>query len=268
MEDIQRKVDSVPFWFHTMDFGGGIASPGFKSANLLEEEARPPRIPENLEDKTVLDIGAWDGFFSFEAEKRGAKHVVALDHYVWSLDLPAQHGYWQNCKDTGKTAEPYHTIPELWHPDNLPGKAGFDLAKELLGSKVESRVGDFMTLDSTVLGNFDIVLFLGVLYHMENPLDALKRVAAATKELAVIETAIFRTENLEHLPLSRFFELDELNHDISNWWTPNLACLTAMCRAVGFEEVRVVEAECPAPSESKYETSGRAIIHASFSNKH
>ena len=239
-------------------------TPGFKAKSLLEQEAQPPRIPKSLEGKTVLDIGAWDGYFSFEAERRGASRVVALDHYVWSLDLSAQHAYWKECKTKGIPVEPYHSRPELWKPETLIGKAGFDTAKSVLQSKVEPLVGDFMNMDTGDIGVFDITFYLGVLYHVESPMYALRKLAAVTRELAIIETAVFRSSDTVS-PVCRFFESDEFNSDPSNWWAPNCECLMAMCRAAGFNEVSIVDdtAAPPAPTVPGAETFGRVTLHAS-----
>ena len=152
----------------------GIDTPGFKSADLLATELARLKLPAELLGKTVLDVGAWDGFFSFEAERRGAARVTVLDHYMWSLDIPAQQDYWRRCMAQGVAPRAYHET-EYWHPEALPGKAGFDIARELRGSRVEAIVDDFMTTDLAALGRWDVVLYLGVLYHQENPMLALRR---------------------------------------------------------------------------------------------
>src|SRR5438105_3391027 len=74
-------------WFHSIDLGFGVVSKGVKSLETLRGELEGMQLPD-LAGKTVLDVGAWDGYFSFEAAKRGAK-VVSLDHYAWALDIPA-----------------------------------------------------------------------------------------------------------------------------------------------------------------------------------
>ena len=110
----------------------------------------------------MLDIGAWDGFFSFEAERRGAARVVAADYYAW------------------------HGIGWGTHQ----GKAGFTLARECLASRVEDLDIDVMDLSPERVGTFDVVLFLGVLYHLRHPLLALERIASVTRELLIVETAV------------------------------------------------------------------------------
>jgi tRNA (mo5U34)-methyltransferase len=196
------------------------------------------RLP-NLQGKSVLDIGAYDGFFSFAAERNGAARVVALDHYVWSLDLPRHIQYWRDCQERGVAPLPNEQTPH-WQPATLPGKRGYDTAHRLLSSKVETVIGDFMTMHLQPLGQFDVVLFLGVLYHMENPLGSLQRLARLTANLAVIETHAVAIPGYEHLELCEFYSSNQLNGDVSNWWGPNLKALEGMCRAAGFSRVEVV----------------------------
>ena len=231
---LQEKVDAVPFWWHTIDLGHGVVTPGHKSAEALRHELDAMALPD-LKGKSVLDIGGWDGYFAFAAERCGASRVAVVDHYMWSMDSPGQQAYWRRCMEEGVAPRPYHET-EFWHPDTLPGKRGFDLARQALGSNVEPVVADFMTCDLAALGTWDVVLHLGVLYHMQEPLTALRRVAAVTRELAVVETEAIVVPGLEHEALWRFFPGAELNGDVSNWWAPNLTGLLGMLRAAGFVE--------------------------------
>ena len=163
-----------------------MVTPGHKQPAQLERELDALALPD-LRGKSVLDIGGWDGFFAFAAEQRGAARVAVIDHYMWAMDSPGQQAYWRRCMAEGVAPRPYHET-EFWHPDELPGKRGFDVAHEALGSDVEAIVADFMTCDLDALGSWDVVLYLGVLYHMEEPLTAMRRVSAVTTELAVVET--------------------------------------------------------------------------------
>lgn len=239
---IIERVKSVPFWWHSIDLGEGIVTPGHKTPDILRQEVKALRLPM-MSGKSVLDIGAWDGFYSFDAEKRGAARVVALDHHVWSMDIPAMMSYWNDCKKKGIVPRQYDTVPGLWQPDVLPGKRGFELAHDVLRSKVSPVVADFTTMDLDTLGMFDITLYLGVLYHMQDPFGCLKRLARVTRELAVIETAAVCVPGFEDRPLCEFYESNELNADVSNWWAPSQTALVAMCRAAGFSRVDVMSTE-------------------------
>ncbi len=231
--EVQQLISSVPFWYHSIDLGG-VTTPGVRSAASLARETRRVRLPD-VEHKTVLDVGAWDGFYSFECERRGAKRVVALDHYVWSLDLAPLVADGMAGATRGVAEETVH-----WRPEELPGKRGYDTAHRILESQVETVVGDFMAMDESQLGTFDVVLYLGVLYHIQNPLDALKRLARVTNGVAIIETSAISLPFTRNTPVCEFFESDELNNDSSNWWAPNRSALEGMCRAAGFGRVETI----------------------------
>src|SRR5258708_6671367 len=149
-EQLQAQSNKVPFWFHSIDLGQGVVTNGWKTPEILAGEIERLCLPD-LRGKSVLDINAWDGFFSFEAERQGATRVVALDHYMWAMDLAEHNKYWTECQERGVTPDPYHTMP-YYKPDELPGKIGFDTAHAARNSKVEVVVGDFMEMDLGPLG--------------------------------------------------------------------------------------------------------------------
>jgi tRNA (mo5U34)-methyltransferase len=265
----RAAVDSVGYWFHSIDVGHGVVTRGQKPPEVLAAEWDQLRLPP-LAGKTVLDIGAWDGWFSFQAEAAGAARVVALDHYAWSLDvrlwnMTHEERYRMYVDNGFDPTIPVlaHTIPGVWQPGRLPGKRGFDVAHELRDSAVEERVGDLLELDLDTLGRFEVVLYLGVLYHMQDPFLALRRLRAVTGELAVIETASLIVPGFEDHALCEFYPTHELNMDPSNWWTPNAAALTAMCRAAGFSGAEVIAHPPPAedtpPDRPQH---SRIVVHA------
>jgi tRNA (mo5U34)-methyltransferase len=257
----RRRAHDVGFWWHSIDVGNGVTTDGAKSPAVLREELDAIALPA-LSGKSVLDIGGWDGFFAFEAERRGAPRVAVLDHYMWAMDVPGQQQYWRRCLEEGVEPRPYHET-EYWHPDTLPGKAGFDAARELRESAVEEIVADFATGDLQEFGVWDVTLFLGVLYHMRDPLGALSRLANVTRELAIVETEAAVIPGFEHEAMWRFFPGAELNGDVSNWWAPNLAGLGGALRAAGFTNVEVKVG----PPAQLLEAEGgphhyRAVVHA------
>ena len=258
---LEETAESVGYWWHSIDLGEGVVTRGYKTRETLQNELESLRLPD-LRGKTVLDIGAWDGFFSFEAERRGARRVVALDHYVWSLDLPKHIRYTHECGERGVAPLPYEKTPN-WQPDKLPGKRGYDTAHKALDSKVETVVGDFMTMDLASLGPFDVVFFLGVLYHMEDPLAALRRVASLTNGVVIIETHAIALPGYEHLEICEFYSSNQLNGDVSNWWGPNVKALEGMCRAAGFVRVEVMPrsgyVDASHPKGSFYRKTRRAV---------
>jgi tRNA (mo5U34)-methyltransferase len=239
--DLRAKVAEVPYWWHSIDLGGGVVTPGNKSLSVLAREIETLHLGD-LRGKSVLDIGAWDGAFSFAAERAGAERVVALDHWTWSMDLPGYAAYREQALKDGVTLIPPNEHPDYWHPDTLPGKRGIDIAIEALGSKVETVVGDVLDpeFDLDALGQFDLVLYLGVLYHVKHPLLALERLAKLTCGALIVETQAETFRGLENKAICRFFEGSELNGDPSNWWVYNTKALVDLCRAAGFGTVEVL----------------------------
>jgi tRNA (mo5U34)-methyltransferase len=237
-QQLQAMVQAVPVWFHSMDLGQGVVTPGVGSVADLEMRLDSLQLPD-LRGKSVLDINTMDGFFAFEAERRGARRVTALDHYMWAMDMAEHSKYWLGCKEKGLTPRAYHEMP-YYRPDEMPGKIGFETACRALQSNVGAIVAEFMEMDLTSLGSFEVVLYLGSLYHMENPLQALRRVAKVTKDVAIIETEATVFPGYEDHAVCEFFESNELNGDVSNWWAPNEKALIGMCRAAGFSRVSTI----------------------------
>jgi tRNA (mo5U34)-methyltransferase len=124
-EEKQKLVDAVPYWFHSIDFGDGVVSPGRTTAAALEKRLASMQLP-SLEGKTVLDIGAWDGYFSFAAERLGARRVTALDRHVWGADLANAGRFTRFFERSPGGAPQISRISNLWRPNELPLKAGFD----------------------------------------------------------------------------------------------------------------------------------------------
>ena len=207
-------------WYHTIDLGGGLVTQG---ADNTPERLPRLALPASLENRTVLDIGAWDGFFSFECERRGAARVVASDYYSW-------------------------------HADGWGTKAGFELAREALGSKVEDVDIDVMDLSPERLGTFDVVLFLGVLYHVRHPLLALERVAAVTSDLLILDTVVDMVGVKR--PAAAFYPGRELNNDPTNWWGPNVPAVHALLQSAGFAHVQTIT---PPPGAAY--RAARAVYH-------
>ena len=241
-----RLSEAGDHWWHSIDLGHGIITKGTKPKDLLDREIQNLFLPD-LTGKTFLDIGAWDGAMSFEAERLGARRVVALDHYVWSMDFSAQQRAISEAGAVGRSITRWEDDPNVWHPDTLPGKTRFDLAHWALESKVEALVADFMTVDPAELGEFDISLFAGVLYHLPDPISGLRQLAKVTKELAILETEMVHVAGYSAQPLWHYVEGDSMAGDPSNYWLPSKAGLAAALRDAGFPRVEFMEAIGDAP---------------------
>lgn len=237
--ELDARVRDI-VWHHRIDLGGGLVTPGGADRFTALEQTLP-----DMRGASVLDIGAWDGYYSFLAESHGASRVVALDHYVWGVDMAARNLWWEDCAKRGEMPDPARDETDFWR-DDLPGRRGFDLARSVLGSSVEPVVADFMRADLAALGRFDVVLYLGVLYHMLEPLTALQRLRAVTARVAVVETEGIVVPSHRDDLLLRFFAGDELHGDYGNWYATSERALHGMCRAAGFRRVETAVGP-PAP---------------------
>ena len=194
----QDEVNALS-WYHTIDLGNGAVTPGtFNTLKYVDRYG----IPASLAGLSVLDIGAYDGFFTIEAKRRGARRVVALDR--WGL------------------------------PDS-PDRRGFDLAVKATGVGVESVLGDVYELAPSTAGTFDIVFFFGVLYHLKYPLLALERIASVARGSLMLETHLDALST--SLPAMAFYPGAELENDATNWCGPNPEAVEAMLKVAGFPNV-------------------------------
>src|SRR3972149_2927891 len=128
-------------WCHPIDLGGVVTRPEWHVRRRFARRLKFLDLPADLTGKSVLDIGSWDGFFAFECERRGAARVLAIDTYAW----------------------------------DTYGMDGFLLARSTLGSRAEYQRLPVEDISRDALGTFDVVLFLGVLYHLRSPIDGLDR---------------------------------------------------------------------------------------------
>lgn len=169
-------------------------------------------LPDDATGLRVLDVGTRDGFFAFELERRGAE-VVAVDY------VPAE-------------------------------QTGFRVAADLIGSRVEHRNANIYDLSAEKHGTFDIVLFLGLLYHLPDPIQALLLLRSLCRDRMAVESHVIDNGMvmedgsfaaltavapvLSRIPIMQFYPGKALNNDPTNYWGPNLCCLEAMLGECGF----------------------------------
>lgn len=214
-EEITNRIHALGDWFHNMELGGVWTAPHHFLGNYphVKWQRFASSIPSDLSGRTVLDIGCNAGFYSLEMKKRGAARVVGIDH-----------------------------------DDRYLAQAR--LASQITGLEIELR--KLSVYDVAQLGEkFDVVIFMGVFYHLRHPLLALDLIHEhVARDLFIFqslqrgsmdvrewendypfeETAIF---DKPEYPKMHFIER-RYSHDPTNWWIPNRACTEAMLRSAGF----------------------------------
>ncbi len=233
LEARARKIT----WCHPIDLGQGVITrPEWHVRQRFARRVKFLSLPDDLTGKTVLDIGAWDGFFSFECERRGAARVLAIDTYAWDVH----------------------------------GKDGFLLAHEALNSKVESMRLAAEDLDPKEIGQFDLVLFLGVFYHLRSPVAVLDRLRTVTRGTLVCETHGLVPAVHGRYPLISFFPGDGHEEFGKYEFTaiPTIECLRQMLVSAGFAQIDVLHRPSMAALKRlkalvmNRPMSGRVVVHA------
>jgi tRNA (mo5U34)-methyltransferase len=218
--EMQRAVDEHPFWYHTLDIAPGVTTKGWFDLRPVVDLMPWP----NVRGKRCLDIGTFDGYLAFELERRGASEVVAVDvedHLLW--DWPPDYRGADLARDPGFSGP--------------PKGAGFRLAAELMGSKVDWRPISIYDLDPAELGTFDVVVCGSLLLHLRDPIRALEAVRSVT-------SGVFLSSEQIELWMSVFsrgkprFSLNGSGADCQ-WFNYNAAGHRRMVYAAGFEVERV-----------------------------
>ena len=230
-DDVRALLAGQTHWFHSFEFGNGLTTPG-RDPSRSKLDALD--LPARLDGQSVLDVGAYDGYFSFQCEKRGAARVVAADSFIWRFE---RH------------------------------RTAFRLVHQLLGSVVEERDIAVEQLSPETVGTFDLVLFLGVLYHTKDMPGYLERIRSVTSGVAIVETLVDMLD--VESPSARYYPPLFPNRR-TLWWGPNRACVEGMLRSAGFSRIEykglwaehtVAELAGTAAPEGP-PTSGRAVWHA------
>lgn len=208
--EVLAQVEQIRWW-HRIELplpdGQKIVTPG--EVNHCTDEVATNRfgIPADLSGKTVLDIGCWDGYFSFLAEKRGAETVYSIDPY---------QGF---------------TNAEI-------GQRGYKLAHSLLNSKCNFGVSDLeMYAADDQNPKVDIVFYFGILYHIDHPLKELEYLYKITNEFALIETA---TSIVAPSIPNMWQFLPGNKNDSNNKWYPSISGLITALHYVGFSKVEII----------------------------
>ena len=204
-------------WYHIMDLGNGIVTPGRRDFTPLWDNIRSARDHLDYQGKAVLDLGSWDGMWAFEAEALGASLVVATDCQN------GRHGPWY---DGDRNVL---LLREALYSDVIP-------FWNVSPSSLKPKLDGIMYSHQELRGGFDIVQHLGVLYHLPNPLLSLAQCRSVLKEggTLLLETA-FWDSNVSAMRFNKTADL--FYKDYTTWWAPTPQCLRDMLAACWFEVI-------------------------------
>jgi len=206
---LREMVDLLP-WYHTIDLGDGVVTPGNHDHRDFIEHIG---IPDDLTGLRVLDVATFDGFWAFEFERRGAE-VVAIDlPSAAALDWP-------------------HGAREVVEAEALdvPFGTAFAVAREALDSSVERRACSVYELADAGIGEFDIVFIGDLLLHLARPLDALRSVRSVCRDRLIMVDRFDPTITGTDEMLLRY----RGGWDGLEWWAPSLETLTQWVVDAGF----------------------------------
>ena len=215
-----RAVASQPFWYHTMELAPGVVTPGWFDLRPIVD-----RLPwPDVSGKRCLDVGPYDGFLSLELERRGAAKVVATD-----IGDPSEWDWAYRDRKTGPMA-----IAGMRGAE--PGR-GFEIAKRILGSKVERVEINAYDLTPERLGIFDVVVCGSLMLHLRDPVRALEAVRGVCGEWFLSAETISPLLSL----LARRTAVARMRGgERGQWLIPNVAGHRQLLASAGFEIERTV----------------------------
>jgi len=199
---LEAEVRREGYWFHRIELTPNLATPGWSDPR--KEKLPYYGLPDDMRGMRVLDIGCAEGFFSFEAERRGAAGILAIDSF----------------------------------PDSI---RRFNICRSALDSKAEAFLTNVYDLSPRTFGTFDLVMSFGVLYHLRHPILALEKVAGVCSGTLLLQTANYEESALGDLSVAKFHPFgiqsgppENPIFDPTVFWLPNAACVSDMLSHTGF----------------------------------
>jgi len=207
---IRQRVEREPYWFQKIQIMPGLKTPGW--SDPMMEKLPFYGLPVDLTGKRVLDIGCAEGFFSFEAEARGAREVVAIDSF----------------------------------PDSI---RRFNIVREARQSNATAFLMNVYDLDPDRLGTFDLVLFYGVFYHLKHPQLALEAISRICVGDLLFQTYICDDPRVKDEPWAKYHPhglmsgTGSKDFDPTVFWLFNSMACVAMLDSLGFENIETVSVD-------------------------
>jgi tRNA (mo5U34)-methyltransferase len=220
-DDIISEIARLEPWFHCIDLGDGLQT---KTKSAIGEPVEHPAptwervkasVPKDLSGQSILDVGCNAGFYSIEMKRRGAARVLGID-----------------------------SQRELIRQANF--------VRKVLGLDIEYRRMSVYDLDPRELGQFDVTLALGLIYHCKHLVLALEKLFLVTRNLLILETAIYPPEKVPDSfvyaeggseptlhPMAYIENQADAKEAVFNWFVPGTAALSALLKNIGFDEVKI-----------------------------
>jgi tRNA (mo5U34)-methyltransferase len=230
-DELRRRVAEHE-WYHVVDLGDGIVTPGqYDLTPLLSHYG----LPASLAGKSVLDVGPGHGFFSFEFERRGAEVATAeIPHWAEHDGSPVLHEAFEQAGDT----------PAAYHHGAL------GLAIQARRSKVRRQFCNVYDLTPVRVGTYDLVFCASVLLHLTDPLRALYGIRRVCRDQAIICTGIDTHLHVSHQSRALFVG----TATGQAFWLPTMKCLEQMALAAGFARVEKVSTFDLCSVDGKFDT--------------
>jgi tRNA (mo5U34)-methyltransferase len=227
-DEIMEKINHIPFWYHKIDLGNGIVTPGLDFDNIWNN-IRKTRSLVDYTNKNVLDIGSFDGMWAFEAEKLGANIVIATDVYYQAFKK------FLLCKEILESKViPYYNVT----PYELYNRLEVFLKENIRGEQPEER-------------KIDIIQHFGVFYHLRDPLYSLSQARSiiSSNGCLILETAAILDEERSFMAFNSYhLGKGKIYNDCTTWWAPTFLCLKEMLRTSLFEvddnSVNIINQSC------------------------
>ena len=217
------------YWYHTIDLGGGLVTPGdYDYRSVISQFG----FPSDMSKMKVLDVGSATGYFAFEFEKRGAEVVSVELPSIADWDMPRGEERAAVLKDLME----YHRVSTIEDLQHFHLDAPFELCRKQLGSKVTRVHSTVYQLNDGRFGpqEFDMVFCGDILCHTFSPFKALVELAPLCKSLVVSQAL---PTVVRDSPVMHYCGGDKPMDDCRSWFAPNRRCMEHMLKRLGFRRV-------------------------------
>jgi tRNA (mo5U34)-methyltransferase len=243
---LRRRIDEHR-WYHEIDLGNGVVTPGVADFRPIWENIRHARQHLDYRGKAVLDLGSMEGLWAFEAEQLGAQMVVATDCYY-----EADAGF-------GSALEKFLLCRAALNSRVIPY---YNVSPYRLRERLDLVLDESWPQRPAAERRFDIVQHLGVLYHLRDPLLSLLQARSMLRNGGglLIETVVVDDDQASYMLFNGVLpEEQRIYQDVTTWWAPTRKCLFEILRASLFAPLPETINTTPA-----YEQQGNRLQRAAL----